>query len=55
MDALDTAGVRWPLEFRGQGAASVADGSHDIRAHATAYPLPTPSDSCIAVYAPCCP
>ena len=31
MDALDTAGVRWPLEFRGQGAAGTSDGSHDIR------------------------
>ena len=32
LDALDTAGIRWPLEFRGQGAAATADGSHDVRA-----------------------
>ena len=32
MDVLDSAGLRWPVEWRGQGAAAGADGSHDVRA-----------------------
>ena len=31
-DALNAAGIRWPMEWRGQGASATADGSHDIRA-----------------------
>ena len=31
-DALSKAGVRWPMEWRGQGASASADGSHDVRA-----------------------
>ncbi len=31
-DALTGAGVRWPMNWRGQGAAASADGSHDVRA-----------------------
>lgn len=30
--ALETAGVRWPMHWRGIGAGARADGSHDIRA-----------------------
>ena len=30
--ALENAGIRWPMTWRGQGAAAVADGSHDVRA-----------------------
>ena len=32
MQALDAAGVRWPLVWRGTGANKTADGSHDVRA-----------------------
>ena len=31
MEALDKAGVRWPVEWRGQGASHTADGSRDVR------------------------
>ena len=31
-DALNAAGLRWPMQWRGQGASATADGSHDIRA-----------------------
>ena len=31
-DALAGAGLRWPMEWRGQGASASADGSHDVRA-----------------------
>ena len=31
-DALAGAGLRWPIEWRGQGASASADGSHDVRA-----------------------
>ena len=31
-DALTAAGLRWPMQWRGQGAAVGADGSHDVRA-----------------------
>ena len=30
--AVETAHLRWPLELRGTGASSRADGSHDVRA-----------------------
>ena len=30
--ALEKAGLRWPMEWRGQGASATADGSHDVRA-----------------------
>ena len=30
--ALTEAGLRWPIEWRGQGASATADGSHDVRA-----------------------
>lgn len=30
--ALEVAGVRWPIVWRGQGASATADGSHDVRA-----------------------
>ena len=30
--ALDEAGVQWPMVWRGQGASTTADGSHDVRA-----------------------
>ena len=29
--ALDDAGVRWPIAWRGTGASKTADGSHDVR------------------------
>ena len=29
---LDGAALRWPITFRGVGAAAKADGSHDVRA-----------------------
>ena len=32
MQALDDATLRWPLVWRGMGASSKADGSHDVRA-----------------------
>ena len=31
-DALAAAGLRWSMQWRGQGAAATADGSHDVRA-----------------------
>ena len=31
IQALESAGLRWPMMWRGQGAAAVADGSHDVR------------------------
>lgn len=31
-DAWTAAGLRWPIEWRGQGASASADGSHDVRA-----------------------
>ena len=31
-DALSGAGLRWRIEWRGQGASASADGSHDVRA-----------------------
>ena len=31
-DALAAARIRWPMEWRGQGASASADGSHDVRA-----------------------
>lgn len=31
-DALNAAGLRWPMEWRGVGASATADGSHDVRA-----------------------
>ena len=30
--ALDAAGIRWPMAWRGQGASAMADGSADVRA-----------------------
>ena len=30
--ALESARLRWPMEWRGQGASARADGSHDVRA-----------------------
>ena len=30
--ALESAGVRWPVQWRGTGAHARADGSHDVRA-----------------------
>ena len=30
--ALESANLRWPMEWRGQGASARADGSHDVRA-----------------------
>ena len=30
--ALDAAGIRWPIVWRGQGASATADGSADVRA-----------------------
>ena len=35
IQALDGAKLRWPMEWRGQGASAVADGSHDVRAFQT--------------------
>ena len=32
LDALSRAGLDWPIEWRGQGASGMADGSHDVRA-----------------------
>ena len=32
LQALEGAGVRWPLAWRGTGASRTADGSHDVRA-----------------------
>ena len=32
IQALESAGVRWPMHWRGQGASATADGSHDVRA-----------------------
>ena len=32
IQALETARVRWPVRWRGQGAHASADGSHDVRA-----------------------
>ena len=32
LQALEKARVRWPIHWRGQGAHSKADGSHDVRA-----------------------
>ena len=32
VDALATAGVDWPMHWRGQGASATADGSADVRA-----------------------
>ena len=32
LQALEGAGVRWPMVWRGQGAHATADGSHDVRA-----------------------
>ena len=29
--ALESAKLRWPMEWRGQGASAKADGSHDVR------------------------
>ena len=31
IQALESAGLRWPMQWRGQGASAVADGSHDVR------------------------
>ena len=31
-DTLNAAGLRWRMEWRGQGASGAADGSHDVRA-----------------------
>ena len=31
IEALESAGLRWPMQWRGQGASAVADGSHDVR------------------------
>ena len=33
--ALDAAGIRWPMVWRGQGASATADGSADVRAFQT--------------------
>ena len=30
IQALDSAGLRWPMTWRGQGASATADGSHDV-------------------------
>ena len=35
MTALDAAGIRWPMAWRGQGASATADGSSDVRAFQT--------------------
>ena len=32
IQALESAGVRWPMAWRGQGASATADGSHDVLA-----------------------
>ena len=32
LEALEAAGVHWPVEWRGQGAGHTADGSRDVRA-----------------------
>ena len=32
IQALERAGVRWPMSWRGTGASATADGSHDVRA-----------------------
>ena len=32
MQALDSAALRWPMNWRGMGASAKADGSHDVRA-----------------------
>ena len=32
LEGFERAGVTWPLVWRGQGASSTADGSHDVRA-----------------------
>ena len=32
LQAMADAGVSWSMEWRGQGAAATADGSHDVRA-----------------------
>lgn len=32
MQALQSAGLAWPMVWRGQGASATADGSHDVRA-----------------------
>ena len=32
LEALEAAGLTWPMVWRGQGAAATADGSHDVRA-----------------------
>ena len=32
LEGFERAGVAWPLVWRGQGASSTADGSHDVRA-----------------------
>ena len=32
LQALEAAGVNWPVVWRGQGASASADGSHDVRA-----------------------
>ena len=32
LDALNLAGVSWPMTWRGQGASATADGSADVRA-----------------------
>ena len=32
MQALDSAELRWPMNWRGMGASARADGSHDVRA-----------------------
>ena len=32
LDTLRTAGIAWPIVWRGTGAHPAADGSHDIRA-----------------------
>ena len=32
IQALESARLNWPMQWRGQGASAVADGSHDVRA-----------------------
>ena len=32
LQAIETAGLNWPMTWRGMGAAARADGSHDVRA-----------------------
>ena len=32
LQAMESAGVRWPIKWRGTGASKTADGSHDVRA-----------------------